>query len=111
MPSAFSKDYAPSCELKKFLQNDRIQQALASAKTNEFLSAFNGIGPMKRAMQQMKLKCKSYDILDGDDQDILSDEGYINLICMVCKLFPESVIWWGPPCSLFIYLSEDRQFC
>eukprot|EP00435_Cladocopium_sp_Y103_P006427 s521_g2.t1 len=53
-------------------------------------------------------RAASYDIkLSPQSMDVVSKEGFFNLLLLVLRLLPYGLISAGPPCSLFIFLSAS----
>ena len=45
------------------------------------------------------------DLNFGEDQNILGDRGFANMLFQVLNLKPGSTLWAAPVCSTWVYLS------
>ena len=65
---------------------------------------------MRDSFRRIKRRAVSFDIVTGGAQEDLSTrEGFESLMLTGLRLIVASLIFAGPPCSLFIFLSSSQH--
>ena len=71
------------------------------------LDVFSGTGNMAAAFNAFRMPAATFDKeVGGESEDILGDAGLGQLLFNVARVVTGGVVWFGPPCSTWIWLSR-----
>lgn len=74
------------------------------------LDFFSASGKIAAAFRKRGWRGVSYDIATGGlNEDLTSKQGFETLLLKALRLLPLALIFAGPPCSLFIFLSSSQH--
>ena len=54
----------------------------------------------------MQVWCMPYDVEMDSQQNVLTDRGVHLFLKLLCKLTPGSVVWMGPPCGSWVWMTR-----
>ena len=73
------------------------------------LDVYAGAGNMSRSMNAHGTRCEMYDKVYSDvGQNVLCVEGLAQLIALACRVTTKGVVWIGPECSTWVWLSRGH---
>lgn len=74
------------------------------------LDMFSASGRMAAEVRRLGLQAITYDIrAEGPEEDIASRIGFFNLLLKGLRLAAKGLLFLGPPCSMFIFLSSSQH--
>ncbi len=74
------------------------------------VSVFEGCGSLSRALNDYHIPALGFEILrDPIYEDLLAMEGIQNLLMMVVRVCVHGVVWLGPPCCSWIWMTRSKS--
>ncbi len=73
----------------------------------DFADIFAGSAHLNRAMHRAGMLSFAYDVtINANLHNILSDVGLTSLLSSLLRVKPGGVVWLGPPCSTWVWISR-----
>ena len=88
------------------VQHFRGEARRPSAQRLHMVDVFAGAGGLRRAMEEKELRAFAFDVTVDSEHNILADGGLAVLLESIVRVLPGGLVWLGPPCSSWVWLSR-----
>ena len=85
-----------------------IERELLKPRVKHFAEFFCGTGGLVTALSQAGMRCAWFDIDVEPSHDMLSVIGIAIAIRIALSVIPGGVVWFGVPCSTFVWMSRGH---
>ena len=83
-------------------------QKWRGARSLHFFDMYSGAGMASKTFKKFGYSCETYEIEDNPtEHDVTSERGFYCALALVLALFPSALILCGPPCGLWIWISQS----
>ena len=82
-----------------------IHQQRNVARNHVLVDAFGGAGHLQHAFTSVGYLASGFDASHGLHENILTRRGFFHALDLILALMVGGLLFGGPPCSLFVYLS------